>query len=158
MFPNTKRKLKTLGGVEYQILGSTTEMEGGRVVHQSYKVFGGRVIVEADKVIHPNGNITDHSGKSLRTKIKMDDTPRQRIMQYLAEKHSRGVTDVSIAEVADYAYPNPISRNRHTGKSGGGPAVSGILRRTGAATKVEKKVWKIIPSNIDPTQTTLPGI
>ena len=58
-----KTKLKTIGGHEYVILGSTTEMERGRVVYQSYTVPGGKVKVEHGKVWHRDGTITDTDGK-----------------------------------------------------------------------------------------------
>ena len=58
-----KRKLKTIGGTEYLILGSTTEMERGMVVFQSYTVPGGKVVLENGKVTHPDGRVTDHSGR-----------------------------------------------------------------------------------------------
>lgn len=57
-----KTKRKTVGGREYVILGSTTEMERGRVVHQSYTVPGGKVKVEHGKVWHRDGSITDLDG------------------------------------------------------------------------------------------------
>lgn len=58
-----KTKRKTIGGHEYVILGSTTEMERGRVVYQSYTVPGGKVKVEHGKVWHRDGTITDTDGK-----------------------------------------------------------------------------------------------
>jgi len=57
-----RTKRKTVGGREYVILGSTTEMERGRVVYQSFTVPGGYVKVECGKVWHRDGTITDLDG------------------------------------------------------------------------------------------------
>ena len=57
-----KRKTKILGGTEYVILGSTTEMERGCVVYQSYTTYGGKVVLENGRVTHPDGTVTDHYG------------------------------------------------------------------------------------------------
>lgn len=57
-----RTKRKTIGGHEYVILGSTTEMERGRVAYQSYTVPGGKVKVERGKVWHRDGTITDLDG------------------------------------------------------------------------------------------------
>ena len=58
-----KTKLKTIGGREYRVLGSTTESERGRVVFQSYTVGNGKVTIENGKVTHPDGTVTDWAGK-----------------------------------------------------------------------------------------------
>ena len=46
------------------VLGSTTEMERGRVVYQSYTVPGGKVRVENGRVRHRDGTITDLDGNT----------------------------------------------------------------------------------------------
>jgi hypothetical protein len=58
-----KTKLKTIGGREYRVLGSTTESERGRVVFQSFTVGNGKVTIENGKVTHPDGTVTDWAGK-----------------------------------------------------------------------------------------------
>lgn len=60
-----KPKKKTIGGKEYMVIGSTTEMERGQVVFQSYTTYGGKVVIENGKVTHPDGSITDFYGKPL---------------------------------------------------------------------------------------------
>lgn len=61
-----KTKRKTIGGREYVVLGSTTEMEKGRIVYQSYTVPGGKVIIEKGKVWHKDGTITDMNGQPIQ--------------------------------------------------------------------------------------------
>lgn len=63
-----KRKLRTIGGREYTVLGSTTESERGRVVFQSFTTYGGKVVIENGTVTHPDGAVTDHYGKPVEAK------------------------------------------------------------------------------------------
>jgi hypothetical protein len=60
-----KSKIKTIGGREYRVIGSTTESERGHVVFQSFSVYGGKVIVEKGKVWHADGTITDIFGRPI---------------------------------------------------------------------------------------------
>ena len=60
-----KPKKKTIGGKEYTVIGSTTEMERGCVVFQSYTTYGGKVTIENGKVTHTDGSITDFYGKPI---------------------------------------------------------------------------------------------
>lgn len=57
-----KRKIKTIGGQDYLILGSTTESERGMVVFQSFTVPGGKVVIEKGTVTHPDGTVTHPDG------------------------------------------------------------------------------------------------
>jgi len=66
-----KTKLKTIGGREYRVLGSTTESERGRVVFQSFTVGNGKVTIENGKVTHPDGTVTDWAGKIIEENAKL---------------------------------------------------------------------------------------
>lgn len=57
-----KAKKRIIGGREYWVIGSTTEMERGRGVSQSYTSYEGVITIQAGKVVHPNGVVTDTEG------------------------------------------------------------------------------------------------
>lgn len=61
------------------ILGSTTEMERGRVVYQSYTVPGGKVKVEHGKVWHRDGTITDLDGNPIEPNNEGEGPPRRKL-------------------------------------------------------------------------------
>lgn len=67
--------MKTIGGREYRVLGSTTEIVRGVVVFQSYTVGGGKVTIENGKVTHPDGTITDWAGKIIEEEKSTDQQP-----------------------------------------------------------------------------------
>ena len=60
-----KPKTRTIGGREYRILGSTTESERGCVVFQSFTVPGGKVVIEGNRITHPDGSVTDYYGRPI---------------------------------------------------------------------------------------------
>lgn len=68
-------KTKTIGGVEYRVLGSTVDMERGRVVFKSYTVPGGKVTVENGIVTHPDGGTTDVFGNPTPTPTPTQPEP-----------------------------------------------------------------------------------
>ena len=55
-------KMRTIGGTEYLVRGSTSEFERGITVFQSYTTTAGKVIVENGRVNHPDGRITTIGG------------------------------------------------------------------------------------------------
>lgn len=54
-----KAKKKTLGGIEYVVLGSTITREGVSIVQKKYTTTKGVVVIENGKVKHPDGTISD---------------------------------------------------------------------------------------------------
>jgi len=51
-------KKKNIGGVDYDVVGSTIEREGFRVVFKSYTTTAGKVTVQNGTVTHPDGSKT----------------------------------------------------------------------------------------------------
>lgn len=51
-------KKKTIGGIEYKVVGSTIEYAGRHIARKSYSTTKGKVIVERGTVTHPDGSKT----------------------------------------------------------------------------------------------------